>query len=264
MQKVHRVILIGGYIKIAVFSDVHGNLQSFRKAIEFIEKLNDLDYIFIAGDIADDPSPENVDDAYENLLIMFKLIERLDRKYFFVLGNWDCFFKEKFVESRKIKIDTPSLFRKILKEVKARNGVLLERNHVYQLDFYVKITTDPKLVNQKTIFLKHAHPLPMSNALLHIEGHWGLYAQLKGNYINLGFLHGGKEELTGIVWTIELERDKIMKIKWHDLGGKMREYICPFHKEEGLYIIPYNWRKCPVCYKKERARFSTSISRLVF
>jgi len=246
-------------MRIVAFSDVHGNLQSFRKAIGFIDKLDNFDYVFIAGDIADNPCPERVDEAYENLLKMFKLMDGLGKPYFFILGNWECFFKEAFNKSRKTKIDTRSLFRKILKEEKAKNGVLLDKNRIYQLDPYVKITTDPRLVNQKTIFLIHAYPSPMLNALLHIEGHWGLYAQLKENYINLGFLHGGREELTGIVWTIELEKDEIMKIQWHDLGGKMREYTCPYHREEGLFVIPYNWRKCPVCYKPERARFSQDI-----
>jgi len=106
-------------MRFVAFSDVHGNLESFKRAIDFIKELNDFSFILIAGDIADWPSPENVDESYENLLTMFELLERLDKRYFFVLGNWDYFFKEAFEKSRKKKIDLTSLFRMIFKRGKS-------------------------------------------------------------------------------------------------------------------------------------------------
>lgn len=243
-------------MRVVAFSDIHGDLESFKKAINFIRGLDNITYILIAGDISDWRGPEHADEVYKNLVKMFQLLEKLNIKYFFVLGNWDTFFTMDFIESTKMKLNPVLLFQTILKEAKAKKGVLLRGSYVYELNQYVKLTTDPKLVNKKTIFLTHAYPKPITNVLMHIEGHWGLYAQLNGNYLNLGFLHGGREKLTGLVWTIELEKDKVTKIQWYDLGGMLKEYVCPFHRNEGLFIIPSNWKKCPVCYKPERARFS--------
>lgn len=261
-------------IRIVAFSDIHGNLDAFKETVKFIkERLKDADYILIAGDIVDWPGPEKAEEAFKNLVEIFRLLEELNIKYFFVLGNWDVFFVMDLMEARNLKLQaskeeaTELIFREILRQIGSKNGTLLDKSKVYMLSENVKLTSNPDLIDSKTIFLTHAHEVVRSDALLHVEGHWGLYAQLNRpkNYLNLGFIHGGREGIIGCLWEIIIKDARIVEIKWHNLGCALKELYCPVHKEEGLFIIPSNWKKCPVCYRPGRARFvKSTASRSMF
>jgi len=244
-------------MKIVAFSDIHGNLKSFEMAMRYIKKMRGVSAILIAGDIADFTT-ENLQKAYDDITKMFCLLEKLNIKYYFVLGNWDIFFVMNLEKARKRSIKAEELYRGILKKIKAKNGTLLLKDQVFKLDEKINITANKSLARDDTILLIHADRDTFSNSLLHVEGHWGLFGQvnLDKHYLNLGFLHGGKEELTGCIWEINIEGKKVRSVIWHDIGGNLKEYICPEHKNEGLFVIPSTWKKCPVCYRPERARFS--------
>ncbi|MEM2562130.1 MAG: metallophosphoesterase, partial [Candidatus Bathyarchaeia archaeon] len=203
-------------IKIVAFSDIHGNVDAFKETVNFIKTLKGVDYILIAGDIADWPGPEEAERAFKDLVKMFKLLEELGIKYFFVLGNWDIFFVMDLLEARNLNLDRISkeaelIFQEILRQAGSKNGVLLDKSVVYMLNKDIKLTSNPLLVNGKTIFLVHAYRTVRSDALLHIEGHWGLYAQLNKpkNYLNLGFIYGGREGLKGCLWEIIIKDVKV-------------------------------------------------------
>ncbi|MEM0328546.1 MAG: metallophosphoesterase [Zestosphaera sp.] len=261
-------------IKIVAFSDIHGNVDAFKETVNFIRTLKGVDYILIAGDIADWPGPEEAERAFRDLVKMFRLLEELNIKYFFVLGNWDIFFVEDLLNARNLNLhrisieeelkEADSIFREILRQADSKNGVLLDKSAVHMLNKDIKLTSNPALVDSKTIFLIHAYKTVRSDALLHIEGHWGLYAQLNKskNYLNLGFIYGGGyrgyKGLKGCLWEIIIKDVKVAEIKWHNLGGALREFYCPIHKEEGLFIIPSHWKECPICHNPQRARFTRS------
>jgi hypothetical protein len=69
----------------------------------------------------------------------------------------------------------------------------------------------------------------------------------------------GTESLLGGIWEIDITNDKII-IEFLDFGNNLRELICPYHREEGMFYIPKYWRKCPVCYDIKNAKFLSSIS----
>ena len=248
--------------KIVAFSDVHGNTKSFEEGVNYIKKMKDVSAIMIAGDLADYTN-DNPEAAFNDLVKMFQSLEKLKIEYYFVLGNWDMFFILGLEKTKGEQLDPEEIFQGILKKAKAIRGTLILRNKVYKLNEKINITSDRKLVNRNTIYLVHADKNIISDAFLHVEGHWGLFGQinLDKHYLNLGFLHGGKEELTGCIWEINIEGDKVRNVIWHNIGRNLKEITCSEHKKEGLFVIPSSWKKCPVCYRPERARFSKEQGR---
>jgi hypothetical protein len=117
-----------------------------------------------------------------------------------------------------------------------------------------KLTSKAGLWDKNTIFLAHCYRRP-TGALIQIEGHVH-YGQRVANYLNLGFLsrddEHGATPLVGCYWVLNLHREGI-SANWIDLGGKMKEYRCPNHPEQGVFYIPFYWRKCPVCYDSNNA-----------
>lgn len=129
-----------GYdIKIVAFSDIHGNVDAFKETVNFIKTLEDVDYILIAGDIADWPGSEEAERAFKDLVKMFKILEELGIKYFFVLGNQDIFFAMDLLEARNLNLDQISkeaelIFQEILRQAGSKNGVLLDKSEVHMLN----------------------------------------------------------------------------------------------------------------------------------
>jgi len=120
------------------------------------------------------------------------------------------------------------------------------------------VTNDYTQIDEKTVYITHYRPEVFSDALLHLEGHVH-YGQFKDNYFNLGFayrddLHGS-EPLEGLIWFFEINRDYKVSF-YYELLGDLKEIVCPYHAEEGTFIVPNFWRKCPVCYDPENSKFS--------
>ena len=87
--------------------------------------------------------------------------------------------------------------------------------------------------------------------LLHLEGHVH-YGQFRNHYLNLGFLyrddlHGGRP-LVGCIWVIDVYPGPRVEYRYVDLEGNLKEVRCPVHSEEGTFLVPRYWRRCPLCY----------------
>jgi len=47
-----------------------------------------------------------------------------------------------------------------------------------------------------------------------------------------------------------------MFLSIYELLGNLKEIVCPYHAEEGAFIVPKFWKRCPVCYDQENSKFS--------
>ena len=118
------------------------------------------------------------------------------------------------------------------------------------------ISSDKKLVDEKTIYLTHYDNTFVKKSLLQISGHvhWGVYYK---NYLNLGFLYRAEEHgappLLGCYWEIDIDQSYNVNLKWCNLDG-MKEFRCSIHGEANIYT-PYYWRKCPFCFNKKDTEF---------
>lgn len=242
---------------------MHGSVEAVEKAAHYVENQDEVLSMIIAGDFAS----INYDRSDDNAIILeeqkirkiFKLIENLGIPYFFVWGNRDSFF---FMDKSSHNISPKRAAIQFLDSLALNNGICLYHLGVLPfLDEY-KITCDPKLVDETTIYVTHWQRNVQSNALLHLEGHVH-YGQLNGNYLNLCFLFRdsihGAESLLGGIWQIELTKFE-SNFEYVDLGNNVKEMICPIHNEEGVFYVPKYWRKCPVCYDIDNAKFLSSIS----
>jgi hypothetical protein len=82
------------------------------------------------------------------------------------------------------------------------------------------LTSSPERMPKNAIFLKHHYRRLIPKALLQLDGHLH-YGQHVFNYLNL--------------------------------GGKLKDFSCPDHREEGIFYIPFYWKKCPICYDPREA-----------
>ena len=80
-------------MKIAIFSDIHGNVFALKKCIEYIEKINIEDIIFCGDYISDIPKSHDV----------ISYLKELNKKYncYFVRGNREEYIIDYLNNDRK-------------------------------------------------------------------------------------------------------------------------------------------------------------------
>jgi len=250
-------------MKIIAFSDIHGSVEAMEKAARYVKNRENIESMIIAGDFASINYDSNNENAVlheeQKIRKIFDLIENIGIEYYFVWGNRDSFF---FMDLPPYNMSPKNRANKFLESLNLQNGEYLNQNEQLLLIEKYKITSDPRFVDDKTIYVTHWQKDVEKNALLHLEGHVH-FGQLKDNYLNLCFLFRdslhGAESLLGGIWEIDLTNENI-NFEFLDLGNNLRELICPYHREEGVFYIPKYWRKCPVCYDIKNAKFLSSIS----
>ncbi|MGB9827694.1 MAG: metallophosphoesterase family protein [Thermosphaera sp.] len=250
-------------MRVLAFSDLHGNVDVLKMLAKRLEGEN-FDYMLIAGDLTNADLISDPESVLKQVYEVFHLIESLEIPYYFV---WGIPFRELTIvlslALRKASKDHPRMkaysrkeyqdLLRIGKETESlisslKHGKCLEHGRVESLGKY-KITSTPQLVDGKTVFLVH-HFKKLTNALIQIEGHVH-YGQKLNNYLNLGFLyrddsHGAKP-MIGCYWVLKFDKTGV-NAEWVNMGENLKEYKCPRHPEQGVFYIPVNWKKCPVCY----------------
>jgi predicted phosphodiesterase len=239
-------------MKLIAFSDIHGSVTALENASQYIQRQNHVDAIIIAGDFASinyDKTEQDILKEDHKISCMFSLLEDLNIPYYFVWGNRDTFH---FFYMMTIQQEWVSHHEDDL-----RNGTLLTNTAVFPLNPY-QITSNPQCVDERTLFVTHYQEHVEWNALLHLEGHVH-YGQYQKNYLNLGFLFRdslhGAQQLLGGLWEIELSTNHVENVEYVDFGGNIKQLLCPYHPEEGIFYIPRFWRKCPVCFDEDNAKF---------
>ncbi len=254
-------------MRVLAFSDLHGNIDVLKMFAKRIEG-GSFDYLLIAGDLTNADLIGDLEIVLKQMSEIFQVIESLEIPYYFV---WGIPFRESIIANllmlekeagngSRLKVYSRKGFKYLLRikgEMESlisslKYGKWLRQDMVEKLGKY-KITSNPALVDGKTVLLTHYYR-KLTNALIQIEGHVH-YGQRLGNYLNLGFLYRddshGADPLIGCYWVLKFEKTGV-DVDWVDMGGNLKEYRCPRHPEEGVFYIPVNWRKCPVCYNPGR------------
>ncbi len=243
-------------IRILALGDIHGGLSALKKGIETMKNY-DFDAVVCVGDFASlrftDPLKE-----LENIAKIFDLLDSLEVPVYYVWGNRDLMLFDLVVRLVGVRRERAlELIRRLI-----HHDYLYEvsRGTRYKLGF-ASIVSDPKIVEPNSILLVHYIDHVAKGALLHIEGHVH-YGQYKDNYINLGFVYRddlhGAEPMEGMIWLIEIRREGgrvHIDRKYVLLDRRFKEMICDLHFDEGVFIVPSKWRRCPVCYDPTKAKF---------
>lgn len=133
-------------------------------------------------------------------------------------------------------------------------GKLLKEQEKVKLGDYW-LTSSEENLPENAILLKHNYRKLTPKALIQLDGHLH-FGQRVLNYLNLGFLYRDAAHaalpLVGCYWELNLKESKV-DITFKNLGGRLKEYICPRHPQEGTFYIPMYWKKCPICYEPEEA-----------
>ncbi len=240
-------------MKILAFSDIHGNLESLQALKRDIHE--DYDLMLIPGDLTNAFFASSFNAMVKQFKAVLSSLESFGIKYLFTLGNRDFpLFGDESLPEPEAK-DRNRILMAILQSL--NNGFMLEMAPSVDING-IRVTSRKDLA-EGAIYMAHYDKGVASNALVHLEGHTHA-GQLNGNYLNLGFLYRdathGSTPLLGCYWTLEVSNGTVEK-KWHDLGGKMKEFECPDHAAEGKFYVPFYFRKCPVCYNRESAKFSS-------
>jgi len=220
-------------MNILAFSDIHGNSDAVRKLISEVSDI-EFDIIVFGGDFTN-AWFDGLDEGKKQMREISSLLKSLNKPFFYVYGNRDilphghvkCPFGNN-IEEKDWSIDKYTLTNKINKL--SRSKILV--THSLNRKFKDK----------------------QANALLYMYGH-DHNGRLYKNYIDLGFLyrgttaHGAAQPLYGCYWIISLEKN-IFHIE--NYSWQLKESICPKHNDQGIFYIPYYWKKeCPLCYNEK-------------
>ena len=170
-------------------------------------------------------------------------------------------FHSKFHKQNRIDFGTyvPKKDWQAVKEMERFLALLTFGNRVKEKEV-VKIgeywlTSSPEKVTNKTVFVNHHHRKIIPEALIQLDGHLH-YGQHVLNYLNLGFLYRddahNAQSMIGCYWRLKLENSRVT-VDFVNLGGKLKEFVCPTHPEQGKFYVPSYWKKCPVCFSSEEA-----------
>ncbi len=248
------------YTSFLALGDIHGCVECLKRIRRDVASEN-IEFVVSVGDFVSLRS----NDVYEELEVLEGIFEELNAfgtKVFFVWGNRDIELIDYVLlngrdrDRRKLK----SIVDYVLKSKNLHELGLGERVEINQ---FLRITCDPALIDEQTIFVSHYAKKVITNALIHLEGHVH-YGQIAARYLNLGFvyrddLHGART-LLGLYWVITVERNEYV-ITFRTLGEDLKIIVCPLHSMEGVFIVPKHWKRCPVCYDPTKARFSSYSSR---
>jgi hypothetical protein len=133
-------------------------------------------------------------------------------------------------------------------------GTHLKRQENVKVGDYWLTSSDENLPKQ-TIVVKHHYRKLIPEALIQLDGHlhFGQHVQ---NYLNLGFLYRdaahSASPMIGCYWELNLKGSNV-EVSFRDLGGNLKEYVCPKHPKEGIFYIPNYWKRCPICYEPKQA-----------
>lgn len=263
-------------MRILAFSDLHGDASTLKLLKNRIMG-ESYDFILVAGDLtnADLISPtERVKQVKE----IFSIMETFRIPYYYVWGipNREGIlsfaledYEPKAAEEKGIlkkELGTASWImaisqkrNQLFKETEDFLGSLKYGKHLKEQEL-VKIgeywlTSSPEKIIENTIFLKHHYRKITPKALIQLDGHIH-DGQHVLNYLNLGFLYRdgvhGAPPMIGGYWNLALEGSKV-SADFINLGGKLKEFVCPNRPEQGTFFVPFYWKKCPVCYSQEKA-----------
>jgi predicted phosphodiesterase len=228
--------ITGKTMKILAFSDIHGEIGAVKALVKAVRGKT-YDAIIFCGDFA---SFSDAQAVYEEIM---EQIQKIGAPCYYVFGNRDRSFDPFGIG---LCIDPEATFPTHLSDQKVEIGE------------GISITSNPSLIDEKTIFISHLTGTHQKDALLHIEGHVH-YGIVYKNYINTGFLfrddfHDEPPGL-GCYWEINIENGKI-EIEWVNLGI-MKPIDCKVHKDF-IFFVPDEWNICPFCrgdYNENWLRF---------
>jgi len=227
-------------VRFLAFSDVHGSETAVKRLVSEVEG-EDFEFILIAGDITN-ALLTGAEEGQRQARSISDILSTLGRPIYFVYGNRD------YPPRSRRPVEFPA-------------GTPLENGSREVGDGYV-LTSDVARVDPSSILVTHSlHPLLAklrSPALIYLYGH-DHQARVYKNYVDLGFLyrdkeaHGASRSLFGCYWFIEVDGEEF---SFENHRWQLRESRCPVHPGQGVFYIPFNWRKaCPLCYDEERYLF---------
>ncbi len=243
--------------RLLLLGDIHGGIDAVRKVVAEVRGL-DLVAVLCVGDFASTAGGDVVAEL-ETIAKVFESLASLGVVVVYTWGNRDLMLFERIVRlgdecARKRA-------REIVEFILSLDNVYESpsSNRLCLQDLGLCITSSPSLADRDTILLVHYVNYVHDRALLHVEGHVH-YGQLRDRYINAGFvyrddLHGARA-MEGMYMLIELEGRKLENVEVRFLTEDLRFLQCPLHIEEGTFIVPKWWRRCPVCYDIARAKFT--------
>jgi predicted MPP superfamily phosphohydrolase len=264
-------------MRILAFSDLHGNAATIELLRERV-KNESFDYILVAGDLTNAdliPPAERVQQLKE----IFAIMETFEIPYFYV---WGLPFREstlQFLQEEYSVIENEDRVTLAVKGGKFDNWMVEMHpkgwNHFKEMDEFLStlkfgkhlrhgeiikignynVAATQENLPERTILLKHSYRKIVPNALLQLDGHLH-FGQRYQNYLNLGFLYRddahNAQAMVGCYWVLELEGSAV-STTFVNLGGKLKEFSCPEHPNEGTFYIPFFWRKCPVCFEPTKS-----------
>lgn len=160
-------------MKIAVFSDVHGNYDAFKEAMSIIHS-NQVDAIFFLGDV--------VGYYYESLTIIDQLMKLKD--LYMVLGNHDQMFLQ-MVESK-----TKPLIQNYTEKYGSSFNEFIKTVNTTQIDFLTSIPT-VRMVELDGIkfMLVHGGPIDSINQRVYPDSLLDDFQDIEADVVFLGHTH---------------------------------------------------------------------------
>jgi len=216
-------------MRILAFSDLHGNasvLELLRKKVEG----KNYDYMLIAGDLTNaDLIPPSL--RVYQVKEIFSILEGFGIPYYFVWG--EPFRESSILHAIQMKNPQNYLVREIKRFLSSlKFGKHLKEDGPMKIGKYL-LTSNPRKIDDNTIFLKHHYREIIPAAVIQLDGHIH-YGQRVSNYLNLGFLFRdaahGADPIVGCNWELTFENRKV-SVNFVDLGGRLKQCNCPNHPE---------------------------------
>jgi predicted phosphodiesterase len=267
---------------IMAFSDLHGDISTL-KLLREKTKDDNYDCILIAGDLTNADFLK-LSEAVQQVKDIFTILEGFKIPYYYVWGapfregnleavlrliaNLDQYKVEENEERLVFERDNGTHGEQItlpksglqkFKELNTFLDSLKFGNHLkpeksIKLGKYL-LTSSPQKVSENTIFMRHHYRRIIPEALIQLDGH--LHdGQRVSNYLNLGFLYRdafhNAQPMIGCYWNLVLNGSQV-SVEFINLGGKLKEFVCPTHPEQGTFFLPFYRKRCQVCCEPEKA-----------
>lgn len=166
-------------MKIFVTSDIHGRIDVFHKIVNFLKEKEDIESLIICGDITGYQETRIIKEyakgQYEEYKKMKCLLEYINKKLLFVLGNNDMFEVKKADCSY-----LPNCNKKEYKNFVAveYSNLLFQEPEELEKEDSIKKKVDKLPVDSKSIVISH---VPPHNCVDNIQNgmHFGSHALRK-------------------------------------------------------------------------------------